>query len=154
MRPVESISTLIPRSPKPYVIVIDQAELLAINSNLRGLILGLAIDSVLCKSYVVVVITANAMQAATMVNWNGRQKIAPLGNLSSYRWSKREVDEWISKYSATLTNREQVKEKLQNLAYDAAAPGFLATGVEMLSSTLSDFFRNNWALGEHIWKKK
>lgn len=111
LKPVESIPELLPHTPKPYVIVIDEAELLAVNSNLRGLILGLAVDSVLCKSYVVLVVTANAPQAVAMIGWNGRTKIEPLGNLSSYRWSKHEVDEWISKYPV----HEQAKEKLQSL---------------------------------------
>lgn len=75
----ERLRDLLPRGNKPYVIVLDQMENQVTDEALRVFTKTLAEDSVFTKSYVVILVTTNPMQANIMNEWNGRQQLALIG---------------------------------------------------------------------------
>lgn len=119
LRNEEKLSDLLPSSHsidnftrKPYVIIFDQMENEVCDEVLRVFIKTMAEDSAIVKSYVVVLITADASKAKTTLLWNGKQKIVMLAgcDLMKYRWNANEIDDWIDKYAAKNSKVEGLEE--------------------------------------------
>lgn len=123
---------------KIFVFILDQIENYELNDYLKCFLKTLAEDSDRVKSYVVIATCSDAAMAATMWEWNGRQKIILLGDdgegFSTCKWTEREVDEWLGKYQS---NSEVVKKLFNEnrklfasfrlSAVVAGTPGFLAS---------------------------
>eukprot|EP01036_Dinobryon_divergens_P025789 gene25789-34372_t len=167
LAPHEKLSSLLPRFSgvfKPYVIVIDQAEKEGFDKYIKEWVVNMAVESTKTKAFVVLLVTADAIQAHAMQNWNGRQKItlvgADHGNFG-YRWSEKEVDAWLddaylkknnSRNSNTNNSRddqfscektEEVLSAFQVLrqaALTAGTPGFLSYNAEILCNKPTNSF--------------
>lgn len=166
LAPHEKLSSLLPRFSgvfKPYVIVIDQAEKEGFDKYIKEWVVNMAVESTKTKAFVVLLVTADAIQAHAMQNWNGRQKItlvgADHGNFG-YRWSEKEVDAWLDAYlknngsnSNTNNSRDDHQfscektaevlsafQVLRQAALTAGTPGFLSYNAEILCNKPTNNF--------------
>jgi hypothetical protein len=65
--------------------------------NMKRFIMSVAEDSYLSRSYVVLILTANAVNAKTMWEWNGHEKIVLMSDIRcqspmNYRWDQDDVE--------------------------------------------------------------
>mmetsp|Transcript_20146 Transcript_20146/g.18299 ORF Transcript_20146/g.18299 Transcript_20146/m.18299 type:complete len:320 (+) Transcript_20146:89-1048(+) len=169
LRNEEKLSDLLPSSHpidnftrKPYVIIFDQMENEECDEVLRVFIKTMAEDSAIVKSYVVVLITADASKAKTTLLWNCKQKIVMLAgsDLMKYRWDANEIDDWIDKYAAKNSKVEGLEEgshsraTFRKSAITAGTPGFLIYNVEKLATPSEELERSSlyysklWSAGE------
>ena len=147
VQPNEKLSSLLPRFKgvfKPYVIVIDQAEKEGFDKYFKEWVVNMAVESTWSKAFVVLLVTADAIQARAMQDWNGRQKITLVGadhGHYGYRWSEKEVDAWLVTFWNNSHGKFFCEKKeealaaardLRQLALKAGSPGFLSYNAEIL----------------------
>jgi len=180
LKPHEKLSSLLPRFTgvfKPYLIVIDQAEKEGFDKYIKEWVINMAVESTKTKAFVVLLVTADAIQAHVMQDWNGRQKItlvgADHGNFG-YRWSEKEIDMWLDAYFKINNNTtrsldgqrpcettEEILSDLRQAALTAGTPGFLSYNVEILCnkptnsflnklSTQASYFDKQWKEGAEL----
>ena len=166
LRPEDQLSDMLD-SPmeRPFVFVFDQCDNFEFNSATKRLIKTLAEDSVLCKKYVVIALCSSAHKARVMWNWNGRYKITLCspGLQDAYKWSKREIVEWVGNYlnlhpDSCLAD-EAIRSKFIKAAEEAGCPEFLVINADPLMQASvkspeaiwdesAKFYKNSWAVGK------
>jgi hypothetical protein len=159
---------------KPFVIVFDQFENVMTDENLRVFVKTLAEDSVLCKSYVVVIISSNPSKTITMWGWNGRQKITIIGGklaFARYKWNETDIDQWIREFRKSNSSVPGLEEssatliKIKEAALKAGTPEFLVTNIpnaaecimEDKMETMSEganYYEQLWTLGMQLFAKE
>jgi hypothetical protein len=135
----------------------------------------MAVESTKTKAFVLLLVTSVAIQAHTMREWNGRQKITSVGadhGNFGYRWSEKEVDVWLGAYLAnhnikstinsntnsirddqlSCKKAEEESSAFQDLriaAITAGTPGFLSYNAEILcNKPTHNFLANPSTLNE------
>lgn len=99
--------------------------------------MSVAEDSSLTRPYVILILTADALNARTMWEWNGHEKIVLMSFKSpmNYRRDEEDVEMWIVKYVEIskqygLNGRTSFRNFLKAAAITAGTPGFLIEIVE------------------------
>jgi hypothetical protein len=76
LRTREKLSQILPKSDgRPFVFVFDQVDGVPYGKDMRRFVMSVAEYRPLTRSYVVLILTANALDARTMWEWNGHEKI-------------------------------------------------------------------------------
>jgi hypothetical protein len=106
--------------------------------NMKRFIMSVAEDSYLTRSYVILILTANAVNAKTMWEWNGHEKIVLMSDIRCQSpmncWDQDDVEKWIVKYAESneqrgLEERASFRNYLKTAAISAGTPGFLIENV-------------------------
>ena len=132
LQPMDHLSKfLIAPKEKPFVIVLDHCEDINHLDSMRVFIKSTAADSTLSKSYVVFILCSDPLQASNMWDWNGRQKIGPIGTEEpiDYKWKEKDIDLWLDHYMKqnpdSFLKNDTLRYHLRNAAMIAGTPGFL-----------------------------
>jgi hypothetical protein len=174
LRTSEKLSHILPKSDgRPFVIVFDQVDDLPYGEDMKRFMMSVAEDSYLTRSYVVLILTANAVNAKTMWEWNGHEKIVLMSDIRrqspmNYRWDQDDVEKWIVKYAESNAQRgleegASFRNYLKTSAITAGTPGFLIENVASQASDVSIFvdgvmderatYKNEqWKFGENKLK--
>ena len=142
----EKLSQILPKSDgRPFVFVFDQVDGVPYDEDMKRFIMSIADDSSLTRSYVVLILTANAVNAKTMWEWNGHEKIVLMSDIRyqspmNYRWDEDDIEKWIVKYAESNEQRgleegASFRNYFKTAAITAGTPGFL---IENVTSQVSD----------------
>jgi hypothetical protein len=150
LRTSEKLSQILPKSDgRPFVFVFDQVDSVPYGEDMKRFIMSVAEDSYLTRRYVVLILTADAVNAKTMWEWNGHEKIVLMSDIRrqspmNYRWDQEDIEKWIVKY-AELNDQSGLEEGasfrnyLKAAAITAGTPGFLIENVISHVSDVSEF---------------
>jgi hypothetical protein len=78
---------------RPFVFVFDQVDSVPYGEDMKRFIMSVAEDSYLTRRYVVLILTADAVNAKTMWEWNGHEEIVLMSDIHrqspmNYRWDQ------------------------------------------------------------------
>ena len=78
---------------RPFVFVFDQVDSVPYGEDMKRFIMSVAEESYLTRRYVVLILTADAVNAKTMWEWNGHEKIVLMSDIRrqspmNYRWDQ------------------------------------------------------------------
>ncbi len=145
-----------PSLPIPVAIVIDQVENIRRTDSMNKLIKSLAEQSVLKKTFVVLVITKDPSYALGLLELNGRTKICAVGGgvgeaAMRYKWTNGQVDRWLQE--KVLSGSED----LRAAGCEAGTPGFLLDNAEEKNTRLiqeaAKYCKQQWELGLKMMKR-
>jgi hypothetical protein len=163
LHPNEKLSKLLPQSDSPpYVFVLDQIDNVLLGEDMRVFIKTLAEDSSFTKSYVVLVLTADASNARTMWDWNGREKIVLMNDLNGespmiYRWDPDDIEEWLRKHvvlnkDSPLQEGTALRKLVKEAATIAGTPGFLRESVQLVETIKYDGLKRRALFKSEQWE--
>ena len=161
LKPMDKLSNFLTApKEKPFVVVLDQCEDIDFLDKMRVFIKSMAADSALTKSYVVLVICADPVKASIMWDWNGRQKIAPIGTDEplNYRWREYEIDLWIDFHRkhnpGTFLEDDHLRDYFRKAAVTAGTPGFLVSSAQSGNYKNSDSKKERWDRSASFFNKQ
>ena len=165
----ERLSEVLPKfDGRPFVFVLDQIDNAPMDEDMRVFMKTLAEDSVLTKTYAVLVLCSDAFNAKTMWEWNAQEKITMLNEVHGqspaiYRWDKDDIEQWLIGFQETnpsgpLQPGSVCRERLKESAIIAGTPGFLVeTAIATNAITPSEAWKKRaqykyelWNLGEKV----
>jgi hypothetical protein len=145
--------------PPGSLIIVDQVENCDLNDSTDRFFRMLAIESRQQNRFHAIACTSDPLQARRLMKLNGGDKIQYLSLSEDLKWSRSQVDLFISKKFSHLSDREL--EELQKLAYPAACPGFLVevhnafgdTGFPVDSEVKMKYLRGRSKYFQDQWKE-
>lgn len=130
----------------PVVIVLDQVENMRRTDAMNAMIKSLAEQSVLTKTFVILVITKDPTYAIGLVDLNGRTKVRLVsGDSAPYKWTQSQVDAWLREKGL------QDSRVLRDAGLKAGTPGFLMDNAQekkpQLIEQAASFCNLQWEAG-------
>lgn len=115
-------------SHQRILLIIDQFDKLMAHPRCEAFITSLAEDSVMRKTFTVMIMVTSDSHYNEILNWNGRQKIRPLFSISDItkmKWNEKEFLELLNKTTTVQQRKDRPYNRYILAWIKAGVPGFM-----------------------------